>query len=259
MTLAERCVGRVASRKQDAQEGAPRRRDAERTRSAILAAATREFALHGFSGARTERIVDHAKSNIRMLYHHFGDKKGLYALVLETAYEDIRTQEAALEFDLDDPIGCVEKLLRFTFNYFQANPLFEGLLRNENLMQGRFVRESSRVPESASQLKQTLAAIIAAGEAKGVFRPGIDPVQLYITITALSRFHLANTYSLSALMSTDLKSAAWRRARLEHCVEIVRSYVARQEPAPGPRTSRAAAAPAAARAPRSRSLRVPCP
>lgn len=210
---------------QNVEAVAPRKRDSERTRASILKAATREFALHGFSGARTERIVAQAKSNIRLLYHHFGNKKSLYSTVLEAAYDDLRTKEAALVFDLANPVACVEQLMGFTFGYFQANPLFEGLLRNENLMQGRFVRESTRVPEAASRLKQILEAIIAAGEAKGVFRKGIDPVQLYITIAALSRFHLANSYSLSALMSTDLTSSAWRARRLEHCIDLIRAYV----------------------------------
>lgn len=202
-----------------------RRRDAERTRSAILRAATREFSVNGFAGARTEKIMATAKSNIRLLYHHFGNKKALYLAVIEQAYEDLREKEAALRFDLDDPLGCAEKLLRFTFGYFEKNPYFEGLLRAENMMQGRFVRQSKRVPEAAERLLATLTEVIAAGEAREVFRKGLDPVQLYVTITALSRFHLANGYTLSALLSTDLRSAEWRAARLEHCVEVLRSYL----------------------------------
>ncbi len=204
---------------------APRKRDSERTRLAILKAATREFAIHGFSGARTERIVTQARSNIRLLYHHFGNKKGLYSTVLDAAYDDLRSREAALVFDLDHPVECVEQLMRFTFGYFEANPLFEGLLRNENLMQGRFVRESKSVPEGGLRLVKTLEAIIASGEAKGLFRQGVDPAQLYITIAALSRFHLANAYSLSASMGVDMTAPAWRAERLEHCVQLLRAYV----------------------------------
>ena len=205
--------------------GKVRKRDADRTRAAILNAAKREFSLNGFSGARTERITRQAKCNVRMLFHHFGNKKSLYLAVIEAAYEDLRQKEAALVFDLDDPVGCVEELYRFTFRYFEENPYFEGLLRAENMMLGRFVRQSSSVPEAAKRLRDTLETIIAAGERQGVFRKGIDPVQLYVTITALSRFHLANGYTLSALLGTDLRSAEWRTARLEHGAELLRSYL----------------------------------
>lgn len=187
--------------------------------------ATREFGLHGFSGARTERIAVQAKCNIRLLYHYFGNKKTLYLTVLEAAYDNLRTKEAALEFDLSDPLGAVEKLLRFTVHYFENNPHFEGLLRTENMMQGRFVRQIRQVPEAAGRLMAQLDSIIAAGEAQGVFRPGVDPVQLYVTITALSRFHLANSYSLSTLLGVDLKSAEWRAQRLNHSVELLRAWL----------------------------------
>jgi AcrR family transcriptional regulator len=203
----------------------PRKRDADRTRKAILRAATREFAANGFSGARTERIADLAKCNIRLLYHHFGNKKALYLAALEAAYEDLRSKEAALAYDLSDPSGCVEQLLRFTFNYFQANPHFEGLLRTENMSQGKFVRKSTRVPEAAEKLREMLAAIIAAGESSGEFRQGLDPDHLYVTITALSRFHLSNSYSLSALLQTDMRSAEWRAGWLAHSVSLIRAFI----------------------------------
>jgi len=53
-------------------------RDPERTRSRILAAALREFAAKGFAGARVDAIARRARVNKRMLYHYFGDKRGLF-------------------------------------------------------------------------------------------------------------------------------------------------------------------------------------
>jgi AcrR family transcriptional regulator len=204
---------------------APRRRDAERTRAGILSAATREFGAHGFSGARIERIAKTARCNIRLLYHYFGNKKALYLAVLEGAYADLRAQQAALDFDLADPLGCIEALLRFTYTYFERNPYFEGLLRAENMMRGKFVTQSTRVPEEAARLKGRLREILDAGEEQGVIRPGVDPAQLYVTITALSRFHLANSYTLSAMLDVDVQSAEWRAGRLEHSVDLMRDWL----------------------------------
>ena len=93
-------------------DAAPRKRNAERTRKAILAAALKEFAQAGFAGARIERIVKSAKCNIRMLYHYFGDKKGLYMAVLESAYMDLRAREAELKIDFDRPLeGFLAELI----------------------------------------------------------------------------------------------------------------------------------------------------
>ncbi|MET0828909.1 MAG: TetR family transcriptional regulator [Microbacterium sp.] len=51
-------------------------------RERILRAATEEFAEHGFSGARINRIADAAKLNKQLIYHYFDSKEGIYAAVL---------------------------------------------------------------------------------------------------------------------------------------------------------------------------------
>lgn len=53
-------------------------RDAEATRERILAAATAEFAEHGFAGGRVQRVASQAQSNVRMIYAYYGDKSGLF-------------------------------------------------------------------------------------------------------------------------------------------------------------------------------------
>ena len=204
-----------------------RKRDSERTRSTLMKAALKEFALHGFSGARIDRIAEAAKCNMRMLYHYFGNKEGLYVAVLEAAYADLRRKEAALDIDVEKPLEGMLELLRFTYLYFQNNPMFEGLLRAENMMQGRFVSRSKPVPEGAFSLKKTIGDLIASGQAKGIFRADLDPVNLYVSMTALSRFHLGNAYSMSAVLGVDLQGKAWRKQRFDHCVEVFRAYLVR--------------------------------
>ena len=202
-----------------------RKRDAERTRNALIKAGLKEFSQKGFLGSRTEQIAAGAKCNIRMLYHYFGDKKGLYLAVLESAYADIREREAKLAIDYDKPLVGMLELFRFTFEYFEANPMFEGLLRNENLMQGKFVSRSRQVPQGAISRKKLISDLIASGQAKGMFRDNLDPVQVYVTITALSRFHLSNAYTMSAVLETDLRAKAWRKERLLHCFDLLEAYL----------------------------------
>lgn len=65
----------------------PARRDPVRTRRRILGAAKREFAAKGFAGARVAAIAARARVNKRMLYHYFGDKRGLYRAVIDDQVE----------------------------------------------------------------------------------------------------------------------------------------------------------------------------
>jgi AcrR family transcriptional regulator len=218
--------GRLGS--QNAIEVAPepvRKRDAERTRNALMKAALKEFSQHGFAGGRIDQIAKTAKCNIRMLYHYFGDKKGLYVAVLEAAYADIRQKEAMLKIDIDQPLQGMLELMKFTFVYFETNPMFEGLLRAENMMQGKFVSRSRSVPQDASVPMKTIAALIASGQSKGIFRDDLDAVNIYATITALSRFHLANAFTMSAVLGTDLRDKQWRAQRLDHCIDVLTAYL----------------------------------
>ena len=79
------------------------KRNADRTKERILRAAIAEFAAHGYSGARIDRIRHRARANARMIYHYFGDKDRLYVAVLEHVIGDLRQEELRLEVDQIDP------------------------------------------------------------------------------------------------------------------------------------------------------------
>lgn len=57
-------------------------RNPERTRRKILDAAVDEFAARGYAGARVDRIAASAGINKRMIYHHFGNKLGVFEAAL---------------------------------------------------------------------------------------------------------------------------------------------------------------------------------
>ena len=92
-------------------------RDPERTRGAILAAATQEFTANGLTGARVDAIAQRARVNKRMIYHYFGDKDGLYLAVLEATYGSIRAAELELHLTDRDPVDGMRELVQFTWRY----------------------------------------------------------------------------------------------------------------------------------------------
>jgi AcrR family transcriptional regulator len=64
-----------------------RRRDAAATRSAILEAATRRFAYQGYQGAGVREIAADVGVDAAMVSRYFGSKEGLFAEVVECAFE----------------------------------------------------------------------------------------------------------------------------------------------------------------------------
>jgi TetR/AcrR family transcriptional regulator len=199
----------------------PQRRDPAATRRKLLTAARLEFARHGFAGARVDEIAERAGVNKQLVYHHFGDKDALYLAVLEWVYADIREQERKLNLEGLPPEKAIRKLIEASFDYLATTPDFIVLLNDENRGGARHVAGSTRLEAMHSPLVKSVSHILNEGARSGVFRRGIDPVQLYISIAGLGYFYLSNTPTLSAIFGKDLSSRAARRARRRHVVDLV--------------------------------------
>jgi TetR/AcrR family transcriptional regulator len=199
----------------------PRRRDPVATRQKLLAAARREFAQSGLAGARVDEIAARAGVNKQLVYHYFGDKDALYLAVLEWVYEEIRAQERTLNLEGLPPDQAIRKLIESSFDHLDAHPDFIVLLNDENRGGARHVRGSRKLEDLHSPLVSLVSKILAQGVRSGMFRKGINPVHLYISIAGLSYFFFSNTPTLSAIFGRDFSSAAAKRARRGHVVDLV--------------------------------------
>ena len=204
-----------------------RSRDAERSQLAILSAARAEFAEHGLGGARVDRIALRADLNKRLIYYYFKSKDDLFLAVLESAYADIRKAETALRLTDMGPTQAIRRLTEFTWEYYIAHPEFLTLLNSENLHQGRHLAMSQRAQEMNSPLVETLAEILERGRSEGLFRGGIDPVQLYVSIAGMAYFYLSNNHTLSAIFGRNLMTPKAQNERLSHMCEVILGYVLR--------------------------------
>lgn len=200
-------------------------RDPEQTRARILAAAKAEFARVGLGGARVDRIAVLAGANKRMLYYYFGNKDELFRAVLEATYEHIRESEKALHLDEVDPPEAIRRLVAFTWDYYLEHPEFLSLLNSANLHRARHLKQSAKVRRMHSPFVAMIGDILARGRRSRQFRDGVDAVQLYISIAALSYFYLGNNYTLSAIFGRDLKARRARDERLAHMTELVLGYL----------------------------------
>ena len=207
--------------KANSTAAAPRRRDPVATRRKLLVAARREFAQSGLAGARVDEIAARAGVNKQLVYHYFGDKDALYLAVLEWVYEEIRAQERQLNLEGLPPQRAIQKLIESSFDHLARHPDFIVLLNDENRGGARHVSGSRKLEAMHSPLVNMVSKILAEGVRAGMFRKGINPVHLYISIAGLSYFFFSNTPTLSAIFGTDLSSTAAKRARRKHVVDLV--------------------------------------
>ena len=199
----------------------PRARDAERSQRDILDAARDEFAEHGLGGARMDRIAERAAVNKRLIYYYFEHKEGLFRAVLERSYEGIRGEEQQLNLTQVEPIEAIRRLISFTWNYYIAHPEFLTLLNSENLHRARHLKTSAKATTMNSPLIAAIADVLERGSKLRLFRDGVDPVQLYISIAALSYFYLGNSYTLSTIFDRALLGAKAKVERLSHMTDLV--------------------------------------
>lgn len=204
-----------------------RQRDADRSQGTILAAAREEFAEFGLGGARMDRIAERAALNKRLIYYYFADKEALFQAVLEQAYRDIREEEQRLHLRDLAPAAAVRRLIEFTWDYYLAHPEFLTLLNSANLHKARHLAGSQEARALNSPLVEMLAGILERGRRDGSFRGGVDPVQLYISIAALSYFYLSNNHTLSAIFGRDLMAPKARSERLSHMGDVILGYLLR--------------------------------
>jgi AcrR family transcriptional regulator len=202
-----------------------RQRDAVRTRTEILDAATREFAEHGYSGARVDVIATKTRTTKRMLYYYFGSKAGLYTAVLERAYAGIREREQALDVEGLDPAAAIRRLAELTFDHHESHPDFIRLVMIENIHRAEHLAGSESITNLSMPAIEIIGRILERGRAEGVFRREIDAVDVHMMISSFCIFRVANRHTFGALFGRDLMASELRERYRRMLGDMVVDYL----------------------------------
>ncbi|MFI7065959.1 TetR family transcriptional regulator [Kribbella sp. NPDC050124] len=181
-------------------------RNADRTRSRILAAATEEFAARGIAGARVNRIAEVAGCNKAMLYAYFGSKDGLFDAVYTVAV-DIYLAEVG--FDTTDLPGYAGRV----FDYFEEHPEHQRL----NVWY-RLERPEGSALEAIVAVNQSRLSDLEQAQRSGVVPANFTPAELLALLQAIAT-------SWSSMNPEYGASAPDRAARRAAVVEAVRRVV----------------------------------
>ena len=192
------------------------RRDAERSRAAILEAATREFSREGVAGARTDAIARAARVNKALLYYYFKDKEALYGAVLDMVFTGLHERVHEV---LAQPLPPAQRLLAYVgahFDYIAEHPLYPRIVQGE-MMHARPTggHQFERIVEEYFRpLFGRITKLLQEGMEAGEFRR-VDPWQFIPTMIAVITFHF-NTAPVMRQMTgrdpMDPKLLAARRA-----------------------------------------------
>jgi TetR/AcrR family transcriptional regulator len=113
----------------------------------------------------------------------------------------------------------------FTGRIWIQSPEFLRLLQSANLNGGRHARASTTIPGLYNPLVDTIEDLLQRGASAGIFRTGVDPVDLYISISSLTSHYLTHHHTLEAIFRTKLMTAERVRRRLEHAADVIESFL----------------------------------
>jgi AcrR family transcriptional regulator len=135
-------------------------------------------------------------------------KEGLFIAVIEDTYRRFNEAEQGLVLDTTQPLSALDAMIRFVWTYYQKNPEFITLLNSENLLRGKHIGKSARAKEYSSPALAITDRVLQSGISAGLFRPELNPRDVYLMIASLSYFYLSNRYTLSSFLGENLESPA---------------------------------------------------
>ena len=179
-------------------------RNPERTRERILSAALKEFAAHGFAGARVDAIAHRADINKRMLYHYFGDKEDLFKAVLR---RKIAERNAWAEASSGEPA----ETLPFWFEAACKDTDWVRMLEWEALQGAdkKLIDARQRRASVARGLER-----IRQRQTRGQVSPDFDPRHVMLAMRSLTMFPVAFPQLTELIMGRPVSDAKFQRDRM---------------------------------------------
>ena len=198
----------------------------EANRARILDAAIQEFAARGFEGASMDAIAARTRTTRALINYYFGGKEQVYLAVLEHVYGEIRKAEDALDLAHLSPMAAMRRIVEFTYDYYLAHQGFVRLVVAENQAQGRHLKKSRLIRSLNRSIIDTLQRVLERGQREGIFRRGVDAVEVHKAIAALGMFNVTNQYTFAAIFQRDMGSKGDVAKRRSVVTDMIFRYLA---------------------------------
>ena len=202
----------------------------EANRARILKAAIAEFASRGFKGASMDAISARTDTTRALINYYFGSKEKVYLAVLEHVYAEIREAETHLNLDHLPPVEAIRRIVEFTYDYYVEHEEFVRLVVAENQAKGRHMKKSPALRAVNRPIVERLGGVIARGQANGVFRPDVDPIEVHMAIAALGMFNVTNQYTFGAIFQRAMGAKGDVSRRRQTVADMILSWLGPASP-----------------------------
>lgn len=202
-----------------------RKNNPEKTRENILQEAIVEFVQQGLAGARVDAIAERIHTSKRMIYYYFGSKEQLYVEVLEKLYGDIRNTETRMNLTALEPREAIRRLVEFTFDHHDQNVDFVRIVSIENIHNAEYVKRTDTIKAMNSKILEGLGETLRRGAQLGLFREGLEPMDVHLLINSFSFYRVSNRHTFSEIFQIELSDEAIKHRHREMICESVLRYL----------------------------------
>jgi AcrR family transcriptional regulator len=194
------------------------------TKQHILSAALKEFANHGFAGARMEKIARRANINKAMLFYYYSSKRLLYQAAIKQSFSKLLPYMAKIFTPLLTPKRFLEMVPKLHFQFLRKNRdlvkilSFDMLHDHQNV--GSIIKETlDELPVTGVQLLQQL---VNKWYKKGLITEP-DPMNFITNIISLTIFSLiAGPVLQSAFREKPLDEEAYFQHRTKSITNLLK-------------------------------------
>lgn len=158
-----------------------RQRDRDRTSGAILSAATALFLERGYAAVPISLIAKQANVTKSLIYHYFGDKRGLWLAVKDASVAVYAAQQRAV-FSSDETVqseGGVAASVASYFSFLQKQPEIARMFVLESF-DGEFEPSATE-----QELQAGGIAFVEHLQSSGVIREDLDTGMVLAVFSAL--------------------------------------------------------------------------
>jgi hypothetical protein len=98
---------------------------------------------------------------------------------------------------------------------------------NENMHYGEFLAQSKLIKNLNTPAIEAVKAVYKRGVASGVFREGLEPVDIHLNISSMSFHAVSNQYTFGTIFNVDLNKPKAFEHRRATIVDTIVRFVSR--------------------------------
>jgi len=191
----------------------------EQTREKIYQVAVKEFAEHGYEGARVARIAELANVNKERIYANFGNKEQLFQEVWKRTYDLIIQEDQSFLFITEDQLEEMGRIILSTYMRFHdTHPEFWKIFAWENLMKGK---HNAVIRGLKRPIHDHLERLYRIGQERGIFKKTVSFYTYMFVLISISFTYASNKATMSETFGLNFLSPEVEKSYLKECGDLI--------------------------------------